>query len=750
MLFIRAVRSRTRRLLLLLIAGAAASVVLTAPASAAAPENGWTCRGQTVTVTGAGETPFQELTNLLAAGGEFQPCANVGTSPAGSALKPLTDALAVLGVKVGLGQADTAADTSKPTRDQTPTAHAKTTDVEIGLAGMQLLRLEAAESRVTARCVDAKAVFQTSSDVGDLTVFGQAVDLDGGARTLSQGIAGLETIVRLTPGARTDDPRFGTTVRALRIEVLQTVLGFPVSLLDLGVGVSNVTAKGDPCAAAVAPTVGTPTADGRTLSVAVTPPTGTTITRCAFAVTPAGGAPKTVEGLFDPATDRCTAVLVPSEFPAGGYTATGTATTSAGGVATGAASAPFTLTAPTAAAPAVLVPSLEVRTVAATVTPAANTTIASCRFVVTPPGGTPVAVAGTFADNRCSATLPRASFPPGSYTVAVSATASNGEVGESSGSGTIAGPVVEAPVAVGPLVGAQVRPGAGATVTGCTLAVRPAAGGPTKTIPGTYDAPTGGCAAILPPAEYPTGDYVVAVTVTDSAGDTATAESRVTVNQFVAPGPTPGGAAGPLTTADAGQALVACDGRKLALTDVVRSGSRVRVSGVAQKALAGQSVVVRFVAKGRSRSTVGRMKVAADGTWSGTVTAPPARFRTTKANGRYTASIGGSTTAATKLVRRMTITSVTRSGTTIRVSGRVAAPLPRTRQNVVLSRRTSCTAYRTVATVKASSTGRFTASFKAPADGSAGVYRASTKVPSKAGGAARNSTFTLPRIIAGK
>lgn len=734
------------RLALAALAATAAVGASASPASAAAPETGWTCRAQSLTITAAGQTPLQELTNVLASGGDFQPCAPTGTSPVGSALKPLTDALGVLGIGVSAVETGTTSDAAKPTRDQVPTARAKVATLNVTLAGVQLVRADAVESTTTGRCVDGKAQLSSTSDVGDLTVFGQAVDLDQPVTQVSRGIAGLQVLVRVTPGAVTESTAFGHTRRALRVEVLTGIGPSQVSVLDLGVGVSNVSAKGDPCAAAPAPTVGVPTADGRTLTATVAPPSGGTLSGCSFAVTPAGGAATTVPGVL--ADRACTAVLPPSAYPAGTYTATATATTTAGGAATSVPSAAFALTAPTAAAPAVRTPSIEGRTAAVDVAPATGTTIASCRFLLTPDGGTTVAVAGTFADGRCSATLPRASFPPGGYAIVATATSSGGEVGEGSGPGTIAGPTVGTPVAVGPLVGAPVTPGAGASITSCTLAVTPAGGGTTQTVPGTYDAPTGGCAAILPAATFPDGSYDVIVTAKDSNGDSAVGAARVTVGQL-ALGATPSAPKVP-TTSDVAQALLACEGGKVTLTDVARSGSRVRITGVAQAGLRGRTASIRFVAKGRRSAVVGRLEVGADGTFSGSVKAPPARYRTSKANGRYSASIAGSTSAAFKLVRRTVLTSSRLSGRRIRIAGRIAAPLPKRGTAVRITRRLTCSRHITVVTTRTGAKGRFSASFAAPADGAAGVYRAGTKVPSKKGGAAKNSSFTLFRIVAGR
>jgi hypothetical protein len=747
-------RSSLRPALLALLAAVLGAASLPGPAAAAAPEDGWTCRAQSLTVGIGGASPLQPLTNLLAAGGEFEPCQPHDNSPVASTLEPLTNALAALGVSVGVATTDTTADVSRPTRDQTPTAHAEVADVDVALAGVPIVHVEATEATVQGSCASGTPAFTSSSDVGGVTIFGQPVDLDTAVVELSRGIAGLDVLVRLTPASVTDDPTYGYTRRALRVEVLTRTFGIEASVLDLGVGVANVTAKGTPCAAALPPTVAVPTVDGRTITSAVTPPAGTSISSCSFAVTPAGGTAAVVPGVFDATTGECTAVLAPSAYPAGGYTATATATTAEGGAATSAPSAPFTLAAPSAGAPTVAAPTIDGRTVSAAATPATGATIASCGFVLTPSGGSAVAVTGAFADGRCTAALPRAGFAPGTFAILATATDDAGEVGDATGTGTIAGPTVGAPLAVGPLVGAAVTPGSGATVASCTITATPVAGGVPRTVPGTYDAGTGACGAILPAGTFPDGEYNVTVTVTDSNGDSAASTGRVRVSQIAFGAVTPPAASGggaptarPATATDVGQALLFCEKRRLTLLDVAQTSTRVRLSGVAETALAGRTVTLRFAAKGRRTATVGRAKVAADGTFSASVPRPAARHRTTKASPRYTAVVGSASSSALKLVRRMVVTSVSRGSGTIRMTGRISAPLPRSRQLVTISRRTSCTKYQTVARVRATKTGRFTARFPAPSDGSAGLYRASTKVPSRVGGPASNGTYTLPRIV---
>jgi hypothetical protein len=80
----------------------------------------------------------------------------------------------------------------------------------------------------------------------------------------------------------------------------------------------------------------------------------------------------------------------------------------------------------------------------------------------------------------------------------------------------------------------------------------------------------------------------------------------------------------PPVAATAAQEALACTTRRLVLTDVLRRGSRVKITGVADKRFAGRFVTIRFEADG---STAGRALVSPDGTFKTTAALPSQRLR---------------------------------------------------------------------------------------------------------------------------
>lgn len=498
---------------------------------------------------------------------------------------------------------------------------------------------------------------------------------------------------------------------------------------ETGTGTGPVTLHGA--------TVGVPSIDGRTVSATVDAESGTTAGTCEFRLTPTGGAARTVAGTV--AAGRCSAALPAAEFPAGAYDIVVAVTDSAGRRRTNTGSG----TIPADPVPPVVVvgpPTIDVRDVGAPVTVPDGTTITDCTVVVTPKAGGPaVTVPGRLEGGRCVATLPAATVPPGDYDVVVTVTEGGGKQTSSSGTVTVAGPTVGTPIGIGPVVVVPVTPGAGGTVTACSLTVTPVPSGTPRTVTGTYDPVSGTCAAALPSGDFPTGAYDVATTVTDSNGSKATGSGRIAVTQ-----PTERRVA---DAADVAQSLLACEGGKLALIEARLAGSRVRLSGVALKALAGRTIQIRLSAKGIATRTVARPKVAADGTFATSVKAPARRLRATTARAKYYAVVESTRSQALRLTRRTNVTTVTQRGGRVTVSGRISSPVPRAGTPVVIGRRVSCTTYRTVARGTTDRRGRFSVTFTAPSDRAAGLYRAQTRAPSKAGQPARNRTFTLPQII---
>ena len=764
-------RSRPSVIRLLALAGCliAGALAASGPASAAPPDDSWTCRSQALDVhsgpLGLALDPLLDpIEGLITAGGDDAACAPSGGSPLGGFLNQITTALAPLGIDLGAVTDTTSIDTTKVPRLQQPQAFAEVADLDIDLAGFEVLDVDAVEATATASCSAGVAQYSSSFDVGQVRLFGAPfeLDLDEPVTTISNGLAPLNTIVELRPGheEKTAD---GATRTGLRVRVLQGLPGAEVQVLDVSLAVAKVADAGNPCVLPVPPTVGVPElTDGRSIAADVAPPAGRGIASCSFALTPTGGgAAVVVAGTY--AGGRCTATLPESRLPAGSYSATATATTDAadpGRATGGAATLPVGL-------PDVGAATVDGRTVSAPVTTAAGRTITACRVTVVPvAGGAAVELPGTIADGRCRATLPRGQFPPGQYDVTIAVTDSTGFTGSQTTRVTIAGPTIGDPVPLGPLVVLPVAPGPGATLVECSAVVTPVAGGASKTVAGVLDPGTSSCSLVLPPAEFPPGEYDIATTIRDSYGDTASRTSRVPVIDLAAlagggagtgnagtgggSGSGSGGSSGPKTTAQVAADRLACESRKVALLDVARSGKRVRVSGVAATDLVGRTVRIRVAGKGLRTRSIGSAKVRKDGRFSTTVPTPAKRYLTKSAAVRYSAAVGSATSRSLRLLRRTTITSATVSGKRIRLRGAISAPYPKAGQVVRIRRQVGCSTYRTVAKAKTTRSGRFTASFATPKDGSAAFYRVETKVPSRKGGPARSGSFSLPRLVAGR
>lgn len=183
---------------------------------------------------------------------------------------------------------------------------------------------------------------------------------------------------------------------------------------------------------------------------------------------------------------------------------------------------------------------------------------------------------------------------------------------------------------------------------------------------------------------------------------------------------------------------LACTTADAILIDVARHGSRVRVSGAARPTLVGKRVSVLLAGV---RKPVATTVVAADGTFAASAALPPKRLRTSNAT-RYSALVGTVRTAALKLNRRAHLTSVTRTGTTIKVAGAVTGHFRRGTA-VKIGLRVTCAKYLVVGKAKLGRTGTFTATVAAPsaAGREVAVYRATTTVLT---GRHREPTATLP------
>jgi hypothetical protein len=193
----------------------------------------------------------------------------------------------------------------------------------------------------------------------------------------------------------------------------------------------------------------------------------------------------------------------------------------------------------------------------------------------------------------------------------------------------------------------------------------------------------------------------------------------------------------------AAQAALTCTTRSLVLTDVVRKGSRVTITGVADKRFVGRSVTIKFEADGR---TAGRALVASNGTFKTTAPLPSKRLRSSN-RARYQAVLGKEKSLNLKLERRMYIDRLTAKDGKVTVAGRVTRPLGTPRQTITLTRRVSCRRSELVTRVKPGADGRFSVTVDAPKGQTASVYRLGTKVRKTQKNKKLYPTFTLPRGV---
>jgi hypothetical protein len=191
-------------------------------------------------------------------------------------------------------------------------------------------------------------------------------------------------------------------------------------------------------------------------------------------------------------------------------------------------------------------------------------------------------------------------------------------------------------------------------------------------------------------------------------------------------------------------AALACSSRRIVLTDVVVSGRRVALEGVAHRSFAGKRVAIRLQA---TKQVVARPRVAADGSFRATAPLPPRSIRSTNL-ARYRASIGSERSLGLKLMRRMEIQRTTVAAGRVNITGRVIRPY-RTAQRVTIQRRVSCAKWKTVKTVLPSRSGRFRATLPAPRSGQVAVYRLQTRVTWRSNPDRLTRTYTLPRYVQG-
>jgi len=240
------------------------------------------------------------------------------------------------------------------------------------------------------------------------------------------------------------------------------------------------------------------------------------------------------------------------------------------------------------------------------------------------------------------------------------------------------------------------------------------------------------------------GEYTVTLTVTNSAGTSleqvftgATVsrqgDPRARIAATVSVRAEPPAAGPPLTPAPDAPSpdTPACREARLVLTTVRRQGQRVRLAGVADRALAGRTV--ELVARGR---VVGRAVAGADGAFAVTVPAPSARAARTI---RYRARLGAEESYALELERHARVRNAAVRDGAVVLAGRVRGARRGARVEL-LGRPDGCTRFAVIGRARLGRGGRFRVS-AAPFAGAA-VYRVRTTLRSGA------RTYTVPRVVA--
>ncbi|MEO8688975.1 MAG: hypothetical protein ABI611_12255, partial [Solirubrobacteraceae bacterium] len=205
------------------------------------------------------------------------------------------------------------------------------------------------------------------------------------------------------------------------------------------------------------------------------------------------------------------------------------------------------------------------------------------------------------------------------------------------------------------------------------------------------------------------------------------------------------GVQGDTQHAGAADLVRACSSSGVVLEDVVPSGRRVRLIGVADTAFAGRRVDLVF---GPTGKVVARPTVGPDGSFAASAPLPPVGLRNSN-RARYEARIGSKRSLKLKLARRMLVTAIRGAGGKVTITGKVIGPLaPRAKdRKIVLERRVTCSRLVTVTRLRPRAGGAFRVTVTAPAGQSAAVYRLSTRVRTSLRSPRLARTFTLPRAV---
>lgn len=241
---------------------------------------------------------------------------------------------------------------------------------------------------------------------------------------------------------------------------------------------------------------------------------------------------------------------------------------------------------------------------------------------------------------------------------------------------------------------------------------------------------TGSALTYTPDAAF-SGLDTFGFTVEDATS--APAEARVTITVTPATTPGPPDPSSPTT----GSGLGDCPAGELTLVNVRRIGRRVRLTGLAERTLAGAPVSIV-----EGGLVVARTVIASDGTFKVRAALPARRGGRVL---RYQARIGVLRSRNLRLQRRMVTTSAGLSGGRVVIRGRVVnAGKPRRRAIVELvARERGCgKTERRIGRARLRRDGRFTVSARPLQGVDVAVYRVRARLP----GFGRS--YTLPQTIA--
>jgi alpha-tubulin suppressor-like RCC1 family protein len=205
----------------------------------------------------------------------------------------------------------------------------------------------------------------------------------------------------------------------------------------------------------------------------------------------------------------------------------------------------------------------------------------------------------------------------------------------------------------------------------------------------------------------------------------------------------------PATPAQEGLSAVAvaateCSPKGLALMTVFQQHGKALLSGAADERYIGKRLSVYGAF---SKKKLGSAVVKSDGLFQTQVALPPKAIRNSN-RARYYLKYGATKTSALKLKRRVlsNLPSL-RSANKVQLRGRVLGPWAKAHKSVTIERRVSCRKWVKTRTVKLSSDGHFSASFSAPKDAKAVVYRARASVPRVDGGKRLSASFGVFRYV---